>query len=119
MTRKLKSIAAIAVCLFGMGCYLSIISPALADLPSTNSSRVKPAIITLVGTIEKVEVETGCYKLVASDGKNYELMGRFPKRNQVKVRLRGEVVRDAATICQVGQLIKVKSFRVLRNLPGK
>jgi hypothetical protein len=115
MARQLKIIGTIAGCLFSIGCFLSINSLALADISSDNSSLGKSPIITLTGTIEKAEVEKGCYRLVASDGKNYELSGKFPKRNHLRVRLRGEVVRDTATICQIGELIKVKSFRIIRN----
>jgi hypothetical protein len=117
MSRKLKLIVAIGCCLISIGYYLPLVAPALANTSPPNTRPSQPTIITLVGTIQKVAVEGGCYQLVASDGKNYELTGKFPKRNGIKVRVRGEVVRDTATICQVGQLIRVKSFKVIRKSP--
>jgi hypothetical protein len=111
LTKMTKTWIAIAGIIFAIGLFV----PNIPILANTNSSvNVKPTLVTLTGTIRKVEVEGICYQLAANDGKNYELIGKFPKRNGVKVQVRGEVATDVATICQVGQPFKVKSVRVMR-----
>jgi hypothetical protein len=111
LTKMTKTWIAIAGIIFAIGLFV----PNIPTLANTNSTvDVKPTLVTLTGTIRKLEVAGSCYQLAASDGKNYELMGKFPKRNGVKVQVRGEVATDVATICQVGQPFKVKSVRVVR-----
>jgi hypothetical protein len=111
ITNKIKSIAIPIVT-----CSLLIILafPAIAT-PVPPALQQKSAIVTLTGTIKKVEVEGGCYQLTTDNGKNYELVGKFPKRDGIKVRLGGEVAGDMVTICQVGQPFKVKSVKILRT----
>jgi hypothetical protein len=87
--------------------------PTLAN-PSNNTTQIKPAVVKLMGTIRKLEVEGTCYQLATSSGKNYELIGKFPKQDGVKVQVQGIVETDMATICQVGQPFKVKSYRIIR-----
>ncbi len=88
------------------------IFPALANMNSP--SQIKPTVVNLTGTIHKLAVEKSCYQLTAEDGQKYELIGKFPKRDGVKVKLNGIVATDMMTICQVGQPFKVKSVRVLK-----
>jgi hypothetical protein len=87
--------------------------PALA-IPATKSVQTKPINVNLVGTIHKLAVEGTCYQLAADSGKKYELMGKFPKIEGTRVQVRGVVVMDTATICQVGQLLKVKAVKVIK-----
>jgi hypothetical protein len=75
---------------------------------------IKPAIVTISGTIRKIEIEGTCYQLATDNGKKYELIGNFPKRDGLKVQVRGIVTKDMATICQVGQPFKVKSYRTIK-----
>jgi hypothetical protein len=111
LTKMTKTWIAIAGMILSIGLFV----PNIPTLANTNSSvNVKSTFVTLTGTIRKLEVEGICYQLAASDGKNYELIGKFPKRNGVKVQVRGEIATDVATICQVGQPFKVKSVRVVR-----
>jgi hypothetical protein len=112
MTKTIKTWMAIFGIIFSIGISLSSI-PVLAN-PNSSPTQTKPAIVSLTGTIRKLAVEGTCYQLAANDGKNYELMGKFPKRDGVKVRVSGFVVTDAVTICQVGQPFKAKSFQILR-----
>ncbi len=88
------------------------IFPTLAA-PIASSAKPKPINVNLVGTIHKLAVEGTCYQLAADSGKKYELMGKFPKIEGTRVQIRGVVVMDTATICQVGQLLKVKAVRVI------
>jgi hypothetical protein len=87
--------------------------PALA-IPATKAVKTKPINVNLVGTIHKLAVEGTCYQLAADSGKKYELMGKFPKIEGTRVQVRGVVVMDTATICQVGQLLKVKAVKVIK-----
>ncbi len=112
LTKMTKTWIAIAGVILAIGLFV----PNIPTLANTNSSsvKVKSTLVTLTGTIRKLEVEGICYQLAANDGKNYELIGKFPKRNGVKVQVRGEISTDVATICQVGQPFKVQSVRVMR-----
>jgi hypothetical protein len=108
---KIKnSIVAIAIILA-----IGIVIQALPTLANTESLiTVKPPLVSLDGTIRKLAVEGTCYQFTANDGKKYELIGKFPKRDGVKVQVSGSVATDVATICQVGQPFKIKSIRVLK-----
>jgi hypothetical protein len=111
---KIKSsIATIAIiftfCIFIQSCSVS------ADPPKTTATPpVKSENISLTGMIRKSAVSGNCYQFTANDGKNYELIGTFPKRDGVKVQVSGSVATDVATICQVGQPFQVKSIQVLK-----
>jgi hypothetical protein len=96
-------------------CTLSFVpvNATMAGTPATITPQSKT--ITLVGTIKKVEVEGGCYQFVATDGKNYELMGKFPTKEGTRFKVTGTLATDVATICQVGQPFKVKSVQILRS----
>jgi hypothetical protein len=111
LTKMTKTWIAIVGMIFAIGLFVPNI-PTLAH--TNNSVNFKSTLVTLTGTIRKLEVEGTCYQLAANDGKNYELIGKFPKRNGVKVQVRGEIATDVATICQVGQPFKVKSVRVMK-----
>ncbi len=112
VTTTIKTWMAIASIILSIGMFLPNV-PALAN---TNSSQIqsKAEIVNLTGTIRKLAVEGTCYQLAANDGKNYEPIGKFPKRDGVKVQVSGVVVTDAVSICQVGQIFKVKSYRILK-----
>jgi hypothetical protein len=79
-----------------------------------SSTEINPVIVTISGTIHKLEIEGTCYQLATDSGKKYELIGKFPKRDGMKVQVRGIVQTDAVTICQVGQPFKVKSYRTIK-----
>ncbi len=112
INRTTKFYIAIVGVMFAIGLFLPN-SPTLANTNIT-VTHSKPALVSLTGTIHKLPVEGICYQLTANDGKNYELMGKFPKRDGLKVRVEGTVATDVATICQVGQAFKVKSVRVVK-----
>jgi hypothetical protein len=77
-------------------------------------AQASPAIsteqITVIGTIKATGVEGNCYQLQADDGQRYELMGKFPKRDGLRVKVKGTLAKDVMTICQVGQPLRVKSW---------
>ncbi len=77
--------------------------------PSRSSSS-----ISVVGTIQFVNVEGGCYRLETPNGRSFELLGKFPKQNGLQVKVRGKLLQDVATICQVGQPLQVESVQVIQ-----
>jgi hypothetical protein len=88
-------------------------------LPTLAGSNSQPAkarseVVNLTGTVRKLAVEGTCYQLNTDDGKKYELMGKFPKIEGTRVQVRGVIATDTATICQVGQPVRVKSVRVIK-----
>jgi hypothetical protein len=104
------------IAIVGMILTMGLCLPMLPTLaiPTQTNTQIKPAIVTISGTIRKLEIEGTCYQLATDNGKKYELMGKFPKRDGMKVQVRGIVQTDVATICQVGQPLKVKSYRTIR-----
>jgi hypothetical protein len=96
-----------------------IVGLCLPMLPTIANStypiaETQPAIVTISGTIHKLEIEGTCYQLSTDNGKKYELMGKFPKRDGMKVQVRGIIQTDVSTICQVGQPFNVKSYRTIK-----
>jgi hypothetical protein len=112
MTRAAKFYIAVVGTILTMGLCLPML-PTIAN-PQYSSTEIKPAIVTISGTIHKIEIEGTCYQLATDSGKKYELMGKFPKRDGMKVQVRGIIQTDVATICQVGQPFKVKSYRTIK-----
>lgn len=96
--------------ILAIGIFLPIL-PTLAH-PKI-SPAVKPTTVNLAGTVRVLAVEGTCYQFVGDNGKKYELMGKFPKIDGTRIQVRGVLSTDA-TICQVGQLIKVKGARVIK-----
>jgi hypothetical protein len=101
--------------------YLAIVGSVLAIglfLPTSstlaNTTQIKPEIVSLTGTIHKLAIEGTCYQLDTVSGKKYELMGKFPKQDGLKIKVKGIVATDAVSICQVGQIFKVKSYRNIK-----
>jgi hypothetical protein len=92
---------------------IGVFLPMFPTLADANPIKVKPAIVNLTGTIHKLAIEGTCYQLATDDGKKYELMGKFPKIEGTKVQVRGIIVTDTATICQIGQPVQVKAVRAI------
>lgn len=97
---------AIAVVLFPL--FDLAVPPALA-------APVKSPTTTVQGVIKLVRVEGGCYQLIAADGSKYELIGKFPKQNGLRVQVRGVLKPDMMTICQVGKPFQVLKVKVLKK----
>jgi len=76
--------------------------------PSQSSS------IDVTGVIRLVKVEGGCYSLETQDGRSYELLGQFPRQDGLQVQVRGKLLQDTATICQIGQPLQVESVKALQ-----
>lgn len=104
-------IAAVGIIL-AIGLFIPTL-PTLAN-PRNSATQIKPEIVNLTGTIRKLALEGTCYQLATANGKRYELMGKFPKQDGVKVHVRGTLPTDIMTICQVGQPFQVKSYRLVK-----
>lgn len=89
----------------------SIAPQTLSQSPTSPS---KSPIINVTGVIEFVDVEGGCYRMKTQDGRSFELLGNFPRKAGLRVQVRGKLVQDMATFCQVGQLLQVESGKVLQ-----
>ena len=111
IAKTVKVHMAVISMMLAIGIFLPI-SPTLAD-PKSSPTVAKPTIVNLAGTVRVLAVEGTCYQFVGDNGKKYELMGKFPKVDGKRVQVRGVLSTDA-TICQVGQLIKVKGVRVIK-----
>lgn len=83
----------------------------LSQRPTSPS---KSSTINVTGVIEFVDVEGGCYRMKTQDGRSFELLGNFPRKAGLRVQVRGKLVQDMATFCQVGQLLEVESINVLQ-----
>ncbi len=71
--------------------------------------------VTVKGKMKLINVEGGCYQLVTTDNTHYELQGEFPKQDGLIVKVRGTLVADLVTTCQVGRPLQVKNIQILRN----
>lgn len=84
---------------------------AIAGCSSGNSiSNYGSGAYTLKGTMNFIHVETGCWQLIADDGKDYELMGTDVTLLQ-KEHLQAEIiVRNAVNMnstCMNGTLVEL------------
>lgn len=64
------------------------------------------------GTIEFVNIEGGCWRIVTEEGKNYEpvnLPSRF-QEDGIKVEFEGTLAEDRVSTCQVGTLIDISDI---------
>ena len=111
IVKTVKIRIAVISMILAIGIFLPI-SPTLAN-PKNSPTVVKPTTVNLAGTVRVLALEGTCYQFVGDNGKKYELMGKFPKVDGTRVQVRGILSTDA-TICQVGQLIKVKGVRVIK-----
>lgn len=93
-------------------------NPAQVSTPKTGAqnptSPSQSSSIDVSGTIRFVNVEGGCYRLETLGRGNFELLGQFPRRDGLQVQVRGKLLQDTATICQVGQPLQVESVKVIQ-----
>jgi hypothetical protein len=68
------------------------------------------------GTIERIEMGTGTWALVAEDGQTYELTSDAPKallKADLKVKVEGKIRDDIMTLAAIGPVLEVTDFQVL------
>ncbi|HAG80718.1 MAG TPA: hypothetical protein DCL61_06010 [Cyanobacteria bacterium UBA12227] len=71
--------------------------------------------IKVTGVIERKDIGTGAWALVAESGETYELQNPPSQlqQNNLKVKVKGEVQEDVMTLAMIGPVLDVKSFEVL------
>jgi hypothetical protein len=70
-------------------------------------------VITLQGTLEKVNVSVGCFRLKTTNGESYQLIGRYPKRHGIHLEVSGKFADDVVSTCQIGRIFAVRSARTI------
>jgi hypothetical protein len=70
-------------------------------------------VITLQGTLEKVNVSVGCFRLKTTNGESYQLIGRYPKRHGIRLEVSGRFADDVVGTCQIGRIFAVRSARTI------
>lgn len=65
-------------------------------------------IISVTGTVERLDIEGGC-TVLRTDGRTFQLLGGDPKviKPGATLTVRGRVRDDIMTVCQVGPVLEV------------
>lgn len=74
--------------------------------------------ITVTGTVERRDIGTGAWALVADNGVTYEIFKGADKsllKQGQKAKVIGQVLEDVMTIAMIGPVLEVKSFEVLSS----
>ncbi|HBB31127.1 MAG TPA: hypothetical protein DDZ80_24280 [Cyanobacteria bacterium UBA8803] len=71
--------------------------------------------LNITGVIERKDIGTGAWALVADSGETYELKDAPAelKKPNLKVKVTGEVRDDVMTLAMIGPVLQVKSFEVI------
>lgn len=121
MKQTLKLICvplAAAILAAGLTLQAAIVNAAPAVGKSEQTQKVthpskKQSSFKVVGILRYLPVEGGCYQIETDSGQTFEPLGNFPKQDGVRVEVHGQLVKDVATICQVGQPLQVKSIKII------
>lgn len=72
----------------------------------------------LEGTIERIEMGTGTWALVTTDGMTYELKDAPTplQKDGLKVRVEGKIRDDIMTLAAIGPVLEVTDFQVVKSL---
>lgn len=86
-----------------------------ATVVSAKPQQQEAKMITVTGVIVYKNMEGGFYALDAHDGKKYQPWGldKALLQNGMEVEVVGEIVDDMATMQQYGQVLKVKSAKMI------
>ena len=74
--------------------------------------------INVTGTIERKEMGTGTWALVADNGTTYEIFRGASKdllKPGQKVSVVGQVKEDIMTLAMIGPVLEVKTFEVISS----
>lgn len=72
--------------------------------------------INVTGTIERRDIGTGAWALVADDGTTYEIPRGTAKellKDGQKVKIAGQVKEDLMSLAAIGPVLEVKSFEIV------
>ncbi|ASC74259.1 hypothetical protein XM38_052340 [Halomicronema hongdechloris C2206] len=73
-------------------------------------------MITLAGTIQRVQMGPGTWTLTTADGSTYELHANLPEALQqpgLSVRLQGRLRDDVMTLAMVGPVFEITDYEIL------
>ncbi len=92
----------------------------ICEFPSLKSvGVVKPSssILALIGEVKFEDIEGGCFYLENERGQKFELQGvskeRLKELVDKKVIVKGKVMKDKASLCQIGPIIEVRRISLL------
>ncbi len=74
-------------------------------------------MITVTGGIERREMGTGAWALVAEDGTTYELLDcpRDLRQAGLHVKVDGTLNDDVMTLAMIGKVLNVSTFEILER----
>lgn len=77
------------------------------------SNTAEPGSTQIVGTVEFLNVEGGCWTLLASDGARYEPvdLGEEFREDGLQVSVTVRSLEEVASVCQVGKIVEIESIR--------
>lgn len=69
-------------------------------------------MVTVKGTVTRVDMAGGTWVLAADDGRRYQLESEDPRlyKNGLRATVSGEIATDTFTIGMMGDTLRVKSF---------
>lgn len=80
----------------------------------TASKKIQPpadkTVLTIVGTMHRIEIEGGCWQFESETGESYELVGDQSRKLQVegrRAKLQIKPRPDLASICMTGKIVEV------------
>lgn len=73
----------------------------------------EPVSTQIVATVEFLNVEGGCWSLLASDGVRYEPvdLGEEFRADGLRVTATVRPLEDVGSVCQVGKIVEIESIR--------
>gem|GEM_PF-2142042 len=86
-----------------------------SDNQPSNDAEIVSYDIEVVGTLQYVDVEGGCWRFATDNGDDYQLIG-LPDNlfvDNARLMVRADYADDMAGICQIGQFIDVIEYEVL------
>ena len=86
----------------------------LATSVAACGSSTEPEEVTVQATVEFLQVEGGCWSLLASDGTRYEpidLPESF-RQDGLEVEATLELINDVGSVCQVGRIVEIEDIRI-------
>lgn len=77
------------------------------------SNTTEPDLTQVVATVEFLNVEGGCWSLLASDGVRYEPvdLGEEFREDGLQVTATVRPLAEVASVCQIGKIVEIESIR--------
>ena len=77
------------------------------------SDTTEPDSTQIVATVEFLNVEGGCWSLIAGDGVRYEPVKLAEQFREDGLRVTATVrpLEEVASVCQIGKIVEIESIR--------